>query len=228
MEEIDWSRRHEAAIRDRIVATYYGYTLGLAKRQIKKLSANVDRESMFSAALQGLLGAIDSFDGGIKATFKTFAGHRIRGSMLDALRGDDHLTRTDRKLVKKRIEVASRLAQSLSRVPTAEEIMAEGGWDAEQYRRSLTKQPCNLETAIVHCPPKTPPTKLSIEHSEHFRDFTRGIDMDGQTLLYLYYYKSATMREIGSALGLSESRVSQMHSQLIETFQTLGKERFFA
>lgn len=229
MDEIDWTMRHEADMRDRIVATYYGYTVGLAKRQIKKLPTNADRESMISAALDGLLMAIDSFDGGVKAKFKTFAGHRIRGAMIDALRRDDHLARTDRNLVKKRIEVVTRLTQSLGRYPTSEEIMAEAGWDDEQYRHSLTQLPCKLdEMTPVPCVRNSRPIKLPIEQSEHFRDFTRGIDMDSQTLLYLYYYKNATMKLIGTALGLSESRVSQMHSQLIENFQALGKERFLA
>ena len=229
MEElIDWSRRHEAETRERIVAKYYDYTLGLAKRMSAKLPAHVDRDAMVSAALFGLLNAINTFDGGVKANFRTYAAFRIRGAMCDALRSDDHLSRTVRKLVTKRIDVVRRLTQTFGRPPTAEEIMAETGWTQEQFRHSLSNQPANIE--VVDMAPKKVKQKhnLASEHSDRFREYTRGIDMDGQTLLYLYYYKNTTMKLIGAVLGLSESRVSQMHSQLIKEFQERGKERFMA
>lgn len=229
MEElIDWNRRHEADMQDRIVAQYYDYTLHIARRRIAKLPAHVDPDAMVSAALFGLLNAINAFDGGVKAKFRTYAAFRIRGAMCDALRSYDHLSRTDRKLVTKRHDVVGQLTQAFGRPPTDEEIVAETGWTQEQFRHSLSRQPANIEDVIL-VPKNVKQThKLAIERSDRFREYARGIDMDGQTLLYLYYYKNATMKMIGDVLGISESRVSQMHTQLIKEFQERGKERFTA
>ena len=63
---------------------------------------------------------------------------------------------------------------------------------------------------------------------ERFREFARGIDMDGQTLLYLYYYKGTPMAVIAQALGVSKSRVSQKHAEVLKQFERLGKEHFLA
>lgn len=227
MEElIDWSRRHEAETRDRIVAKYYDYTLDLADRMRAKLPAHADRDAMVSAALVGLLNAITGFDGGVKSNFKTYASYRIRGAMRDALRSADHLSRTDRKLVLKRKDAVHRLTQALGRPPTDEEIRSETGWTLPQLRHSASIQPSNIDDVFIT--PRVTATKLAIEQSDQFRAFARGIDLDGQTLLYLYYYKNASMKSIGAVLGVSESRVSQMHSQLIKEFQSRGKERCLA
>ena len=228
-DEIDWSRRHEADMLDLIVKTYHDFTINLAKRKCKRLPACADKDAMVSAATAGLLQAIRKFDGGDKANFKTFATHRIRGAMCDALRNADNLGRLDRNLVKDRAIVTEELTKELGRPPTGEEIIAKTGWTEKQYLRSIKNgKPGDIENKQIAIKTETKQIKLPIEQSERFREFARGVDMDGQTLLYLYYYKGVTMSQIGQVLGLSESRISQKHSELLKEFQHRGKEHFVA
>lgn len=228
-DEIDWSRRHEADMLDKIVNTYRGFTINLAKRKSKKLPSCVDLDTMISAAMTGLLNAIDKFDGGDKANFMTFATHRIRGAMCDALRNADNLGRIDRNLVKRRSAATEELTKELGRPPTGEEILAKTGWTQKQYLRSMRNgKSADIADKQIAIKSDTKRIKLPIEDSERFRQFARGIDMDGQTLLYLYYYKGTPMAVIAQALGVSKSRVSQKHDELLKEFERRGKEHFLA
>lgn len=227
-DEIDWSRRHEAETRTRIVDTYYEFMIRLVIRKISKLPACVDHDAMLSAASLGLLSAVDTFDGE-KAGFKTHARYRIIGAMCDALRNADTLGRRDRNLVKQRAKITEQLTKALGRPPTAEEIRAKAEWTGEEYRRSLQNgKPSDIADKQIAIKSDTKRIKLPIEDSERFRQFARGIDMDGQTLLYLYYYKGTPMAVIAEALGVSKSRVSQKHDELLKEFERRGKEHFLA
>jgi RNA polymerase sigma factor for flagellar operon FliA len=223
---IDWSRRHEAKTRARIVDSYYEFMIRLVKRKIRKLPACCDQDAMLSAASLGLLAAIDTFDGD-KAAFKTHAHYRIIGAMCDALRNSDTLGRNDRSLVKKRAMATEQLTKALDRPPTAEEIMAKMGWTEKQYRRSLQLgKPSDIADKQIATKSTTKQVRLLIEDSERFREFTRGISMDGQTILYLYYFKQASMIQIAEVLGVSKARVSQMHGELLKELKAKGKEHF--
>lgn len=223
---IDWSRRHEAETRARIVDTYYQFMIRLVNRKIRKLPACADHDAMLSAASLGLLAAIDTFDG-TKAAFKTHAQYRIIGAMCDSLRNLDTLGRNDRALVKKRAMVTEQLTKALDRPPTAEEIIAKMGWTEKQYRRSLQHgKPSDITDKQIAIKSKTKQAKLPIEDSDRFRELTRGIHLDGQTMLYLYYYKGATVIQIADVLGVSKAWVSQMHAELLKEFERRGKKHF--
>ena len=100
--EVDWSKRNEPAMRDRIVAQYFDFAIAMARRKLKKLPSSVDPHGIESAALDGLLYSIERFDVTKGMAFTTFASYRIRGAILDSLRKDDHLSRTSRSVSTKR------------------------------------------------------------------------------------------------------------------------------
>lgn len=229
--EIDWSKRDEPDMRDRIVATYYSFAIASSKRAIRKFAnkgVQLDLHAVESAALDGLLAAIPLFDVARKIKFTTYAGVRIRGAILDAARRSDPLSRRARKFSYRRERAMRDLAQQLGRTPTVDEVIAASGLTAEQIAESsMTLQSIDHElyrgddnrSVSNHQLLGKPAQIGGLEEADSFREFCRGIDLESQTLLYLYYYRNARMKEIGQVLGLSESRISQMHSSLLSQFR---------
>lgn len=225
---IDWSKRHDRSMQAIIVDRYYDYTMGIAERVFSTLPTSIDHDALRSAAWDGLLRAIERFDEGHNANFKTYAAIRIRGAMLDSLRNTDQMPRSMRNLQKRRKRAYELLSQRLGRRPTQDEIMAEARITLEQYRLSVvaansgnsaaygdneTTANANRLTTVMDTM-AAPMQDLDIDQGT-FREFLKGIDLDGQTILYLYYYRRSTMATIAAAMSLSESRVSQIHSQLL-------------
>jgi RNA polymerase sigma factor for flagellar operon FliA len=224
---LDWSRRHEPEVRDAIVAEYFDMCMAMVKRKIKRLSTVVDRAGIESAALLGLLQAIDGFKPEKGFLFKTYAVHRIRGAMIDACRDQDHMPRLGRQRVTKQKLAESRLAAELGRKPTYDEVLHEADLTTDDVLHDK-KHNVSLQTLrgrIEAEKKRAHDPASSFLQSDAFRDFTRGIDIEGQTILYLYFYREATMSLIGKALGLSESRVSQIMANLLRRYRELGQER---
>lgn len=228
MTQIDWSKRHEPAMRDRIVQQYYDFAIAMARRKLKKLPSSVDPNGIESAALDGLLNSIDRFKVFEGTEFTTFASYRIRGAILDALRKSDHLSRTSRSVRTKRRIGEESLSHTLGKKPNDDEVCAHAGLSTKQLRLDVGA-PIDIESEAVRFAKVRKATKpdpdTSFFRSDAFRHFTRGLDLEGQTILYLYYFRQSTMKNIAIALGLSESRVSQLHSHLLDRIRSLGKER---
>lgn len=226
--EVDWSKRNEPAMRDRIVAQYFDFAIAMARRKLKKLPSSVDPHGIESAALDGLLYSIERFDVTKGMAFTTFASYRIRGAILDSLRKDDHLSRTSRSVSTKRRMGEESLSHSLGKKPNDDEACAHAGLSTKQLMLDV-RAPIDIESEAVRFARARKATKpdpdTSFFRSDAFRHFTRGLDLEGQTILYLYYFRQATMKNIAIALGLSESRVSQLHSHLLARIRSLGKER---
>jgi RNA polymerase sigma factor FliA len=224
---LDWSRRHEPEVREAIVAEYLDLCMAMVQRKLKRLSPSADRDGVESAAMAGLLQAIDKFQPERGFLFKTYAVHRIRGAMIDACRDQDHMPRLGRQRVTKQKAAETRLLAELGRKPTYDEVLYEADLTTEDVLHDK-KHPVSLQTVRGRIEAEKKrfhdPTSSFLQ-SDAFRDFTRGIDMEGQTILYLYFYREATMSLIGKALGLSESRVSQIMANLLRRYRELGQER---
>jgi RNA polymerase sigma factor for flagellar operon FliA len=195
-EEFAHSSDPDGRLRNRLAEHYLPLVAYQAKRMIRRLPASVRADDLTSAGVFGLLAAIDAFDPGRGVKFETYAPLRIRGAMLDELRSTDWVPRLVRSRCEKPIEMLSMHGRSEKRGPL--------GGD----RRSL-------ESAVYEDRRIAAPAD-SMQRADVLRMVTRGLTANERRMVQLYYCDELTMREIGAVLGLSESRVSQMHTKVLD------------
>jgi len=224
-------------LRNKFMVMYLPLVKFNAERMRVKLPDEVDIDDLMSAGIFGLMDAIDSFDLSRGVKFETYCAPRIRGAILDELRAMDWVPRLVRSRASK-LEAAMRaLETELGRTPSAEELakrMHLGKQDFEKLIRDATA------TSLVSLSRKYYETDssrdireidlLQDQDCEDPEDETVKRDLEKmvrssltrieQIILVLYYHEEMTMKEIGSTLSLSESRVSQMHSSIITHLKT--------
>ena len=197
------------------------------------LPVSVDYDALVSAGHVGALQAIAKFDLCKGLTFGTFAQWRIRGAIIDELRHSD-IKRSVRSIVTQRLQAERDLHEQLQREPTQDEVCELLGWDARQYLLSTRRGQSSIDTVLNRKSGYERPVTLKDrvyvpqgrDLESTFREITRGLNIQEQTILYLYYWCGTTMKLTGQAMGLSESRVSQMHTQLMAKLKTTAGERF--
>ncbi len=203
-----------------------------AERVWSKLPDGVDLNDLISAGVFGLIDAIEAFDLERGVKFETYCVPRIRGAMLDELRTMDWVPRLVRSKASK-LEAARKLAEAeMGRPPTDAEVAEKLTIPVEEYEKLKTEASAvNLvslnkkwyetdsykdvrEIDIIEDTKGEDPTR-SIQKRDLMRLVTKGLNRNERLIIILYYYEELTMKEIGSTLGLSESRVSQMHSSIV-------------
>jgi len=179
-------------------------------------------------------------DRGVK--FETYCVPRIRGAMLDELRKMDWVPRLVRSRARKLAEANKELTDKLGRLPTREELAERLCIDQAELTRVMSDaNAANLvslnkkwfetdgskdvsEIDLVEDERGEDPTKR-LQKSDVIRLVTRGLSRNERLIIILYYYEEMTMKEVGATLDLSESRVSQMHSAIINRLQQQLKDR---
>jgi RNA polymerase sigma factor for flagellar operon FliA len=203
----------------------------LAHQMIAKLPANVELDDLIQVGMIGLNDALSRFDANQGVQFETFATQRIRGAMLDELRGGDWMSRGDRRH-QRSIEAAVRkLEQRLQRAPSESEIADEMGMMLADYQELLGKV---RGTQLFYL------EDLSGEDGDDFLDrhiadeAANPLDMlqdhrmrqalvdaigklpeREQHVMSMYYEQDMNLKEIAAVLGVTESRICQLHSQSI-------------
>jgi len=226
-------RTQEVRLRNELVDHYRPLVHMLAARLAQKLPAQVSYDEICSAGYDGLIEAVEAFDPKHKAKFETFCQQRIHGAVVDWLRSLDGQSRTVRSFEKRRMNVRERMDADLGRPPTEEELASGMGIPAERFaelsRLSRLGREVHLSAvqgeddrgrgtgggwdfrdAKCADPANRVSRKLLTEY------ITRGLNREERLVLVLYYYEGLTMAEIGLVLNLSESRVSQIHKDVIE------------
>lgn len=217
--------------RERLILQHLPQVRLIARRIQERLPENISLEDLISTGVIGLIAAIDNFDPSHNVKLKTYAEYKIRGAILDSLRGLDWAPRQKRRQAK-RIEAAiSTAEQRLKRAPDEVEIAAELEIPLEEYHEWLVEirglNIASLEYTtgeqgkdLLHYLPDNDdnlPSKL-LEKSELERLLAEGIEgipkME-RTVLGLYYQEELTLREIAQVVSLHESRISQLKSQAI-------------
>jgi RNA polymerase sigma factor for flagellar operon FliA len=187
--------------------------------------------------------AIDAFDMTRGVKFETYCVPRIRGAMLDELRTMDWVPRLVRSKASKLNEATKQLEARLGRHPTEAELATQMEMSVEDLEKMLVEASAvNLislnkkwyetdsykdvrEIDILEDKKGEDPTKR-IQKSDLMRLVTKGLNRNERLIIILYYYEELTMKEIGATLDLSESRVSQMHSAIVQRLQSqLGRRR---
>ncbi len=225
------------ALRNRLVERYLPLVKYNAERIWQRLPEGVDLDDLISAGVFGLMDAIDAFDLGRGVKFETYCVPRIRGAMLDELRTMDWVPRLVRSKATKMEEARKALEARHGRPPTDAELAEQLGIPMEEYEKmaadanavgliSLNKKWYETdsykdvrEIDILEDKKGEDPTRR-LQRKDLMRMVTRGLNRNERLIIILYYYEELTMKEIGATLDLSESRVSQMHSAIIQRLQS--------
>jgi RNA polymerase sigma factor for flagellar operon FliA len=200
------------------------------------LPAHVEEADLISYGLIGLINAIERFDLEREIKFETYAITRIKGSIIDELRALDWVPRSVRARAREIERAHAKLEHRLHRTPTDEELAREMGLTDEEFQEALLKisnstvvaldelwavsdspgdQVSLLDTIPDH---DAPAPEDAIDASELKDRLAEAISMlpdREKIVITLYYYENLTLREIGEVLGVTESRISQMHTKAV-------------
>ena len=230
------------ALRNYLVEKYLHLVRFNAERIYQRLPDEVDLEDLMSAGLFGLMDAIDGFDLDRGVKFETFCAPRIRGAILDELRSMDWVPRLVRHRSAKVEQARQRIEMELGRKATDEEVAESleiGPEEFIKYKRdssavtmsSITRKCFQSdgsrelrEIDVIRDETQVAPVKL-IQRQDLKDLMTKGLTRAERLIVILYYYEGMTMKEIGTTLDLSESRVSQMHSSILARLKAQMQHR---
>ncbi len=220
-------------LRNRLVEIYLPLVKYNGERIWARLPEGVELDDLISAGVFGLMDAIDAFDLSRGVKFETYCVPRIRGAMLDELRSMDWVPRLVRSKASKLNEAIKNVEARTGRQPTETNLAAQLGITVPELEKMiLDANAVNLislnkkwyetdsykdvrEIDILEDKKGEDPTKR-IHKSDLMRLVTKGLNRNERLIIILYYYEELTMKEIGATLDLSESRVSQMHSSIVQ------------
>lgn len=232
----------DMGLRNRLVEHYLPLVRYHGQRVWSRLPDGVELDDLISAGVFGLMDAIDAFDLNRDVKFETYCASRIRGAMLDELRNMDWVPRLVRTKAKRINEATKLLDDRLGRKPTDREIAEYLEISMDDYEKmakeanaamviSLNKKWCETDGSkeiseldvLEDLRGEDPTSRL--QKIDTMRLVTRGLKRNERLILLLYYYQDMTMKEIGATLDLSESRVSQIHSSIVQRLQGTLSER---
>ncbi|RUO23226.1 RNA polymerase sigma factor FliA [Aliidiomarina iranensis] len=215
--------------RESVLQQYYPTVRRQALSLQVRLPAGVDVDDLIQAGLEGLLDAFGRFDPSAGAAFSTFAHQRIRGAMIDELRSRDWLPRSVRRNARDVEACMRKLEHRLGRVPEEREIAAELDMPLDEYQKLLLDT--NNGLVLSYDEVVTEQTELSSdgerqdspaealfsgERKELIAQAIGNLPEKEKLVMALYYQEELNLKEIGAVLDVTESRVSQLHSQAIK------------
>jgi RNA polymerase sigma factor FliA len=226
----------DSGARERLVVAYSPMVKFVAGRLGAGLPSHVEDADLISYGLMGLIGAIERFEPERGIKFETFAMTRIRGAIIDELRSLDWVPRSVRARARE-IEVAQqKLEHELQRAPTEAELAEKLGISEDELQSSLLEianssvyaldelwaisdssgdQVSLLDT--ISDPSAADPQEAldTSEVKDRLAEAIASLPEREQLVVALYYYENLTLREIGEVLGVTESRVSQLHTKAV-------------
>ena len=234
-----WRRYKEegdASARERLVVAYSPMVKFVAGRLGAGLPSHVDDADLISYGLMGLIGAIERFEPERGIKFETFAMTRIRGAIIDELRSLDWVPRSVRSRAREIEAAQAKLEHELQRAPSEAELAARLDISEEELQTSLLEianssvyaldelwsvsdssgDQVSLLDTISDPRAEDPQESLaSSEVKDRLTEAISSLPEREQLVVALYYYENLTLREIGEVLGVTESRVSQLHTKAI-------------
>ena len=229
--------------RDAQLRKYSGLVHKLAHHMMAKLPASVEVDDLIQVGMIGLTEALARYEPSQGVQFETFASQRIRGAMLDELRDSDWMSRGSRKMQKDIEHAVQRLEQRLHRVPKESEIAEEMGMTLADYQQALAKvrgtQLVYLEDMAGrgdeedHFLDRYLPTDAQADPQALLGDQRMRAALVGainklpereQYVMSMYYEHDMNLKEIAAVLGVTESRVCQLHSQSIARLRARLRE----
>jgi RNA polymerase sigma factor for flagellar operon FliA len=219
-------------LRNRLMESYLPIVKYNAERIGAKLPDEVEGDDLVSAGIFGLMDAIEAFDLNRGVKFETYCAPRIRGAILDELRSMDWVPRLVRSRSHRLERVTRELESMMGRTPTESEIAERLQMSRPEFNKLRKDANAVMQVSLSRKHVDTDSNKEVFEidviedkrgrnpvSEIHRKDLkaliTRGLTRAERLILILYYYEEMTMKEIGLTLDLSESRVSQMHSAVL-------------
>jgi RNA polymerase sigma factor FliA len=234
-----WRRYKEGgdqSARERLVVAYSPLVKFVAGRTGARLPSHVEQADLISYGMIGLIEAMDRFDQTRQIRFETFAMQRIRGAIIDELRSLDWVPRSVRARARDIEGANSKLEHELGRAPSDEELAERLGISDEELQESLLQisnssilaleelwmsadasgdKVSLLDTIEDERAPDPQAALDSSELKERLQDAVQDLPERETLVIALYYFENLTLREIGEVLGVTESRVSQLHSKAV-------------
>ncbi len=219
--------------RDALVVTYRPLVRHVALRLKGKLPHRVELQEMVSAGMIGLIQAIDKFEPERGFLFETYCSMRIKGAILDDLRDKDWVPRSVRKKAHRLEKARLELAFEFRREPTDEEVAGHLGLDTDEFEALLSEVEVHEQLPIEggHSENFVGKEVSRVELLEDREAWDpvealalgelhevamRGLSALERAVIDGYYFRGKTMKEIGAGVGISESRVCQIHAQVIK------------
>ncbi|NDU86182.1 MAG: RNA polymerase sigma factor FliA [Ferrovum sp.] len=204
----------------------------IAHHLMAKLPSSVEVDDLIQAGMMGLLEASERYDELRGAQFETYAGQRIRGAMLDELRQSDWLPRNLRRDTKRIEQAISRLQQRQGKPPTESEVAREMGMNLSDYQEMLFeargaqllyyedfREQDGEESFFDRHQLGHEPDPMAILGSQRFQEALVGaieeLPERERMMMGMHYEQEMNLKEIGEVFGVSESRVSQIHTQAV-------------
>jgi RNA polymerase sigma factor for flagellar operon FliA len=219
------------------VASGLPFVESLARRMASTMPHSIDLGDLVQDGVLGLIDAANRFDAGRGIKFETFAERRVRGAMIDALRRDAWPRGVRR--VRRELEAArEQLRRELGAEPTLSDLARRVGSDEARLERTIVRintiestsplanfdslDAATLPAVLV---PSEPPSPDRLFEQSEVRDRVRTamaqLPARERRIINLYYFAEATMKQIGDAIGVNESRVSQLHARAIQRLKAL-------
>lgn len=229
---VTYKKTGDPHLRNLLIETYFPLVRYISERLLATLPKSIELDDLTSAGLFGLMDAIDGFDleRGIK--FKTYCTTRIRGSILDELRSQDWVPRLVRLKTTRIAKAFKALEARFGRRPTDYEMAEELGLDLDAYQRMIEEanpttiyslsdkwdenQDDNaLEKVDILADQRSETPIETLNQRDIIEVITRNLSQKEKRIIIMYYYEGLTMKEIGRVLDLTESRVCQIHSNVV-------------
>ena len=242
---LDYRKTGDQALRDRLIMTYAPLVKYIVYKKIRELPARCEVEDFISCGLEALINSIDRYDPEKGATLEQFAWTRIHGAVLDELRRQDWAPRSLRRWERDIAKAREQFVAVHGRRPTREELADALATTPEELATRehdiQASEVTSLNTLVISDDDTTieridtlvaDDSDFDPEHAtarteakEKFRRAFERLPQRERELAVLLYVKSLTLREVGDILGVSESRVCQIHSQLKRRLrEQLGSE----
>jgi len=232
---LEYRRTQDKRVRERLILTYAPLVKYVAGRIGSGLPAHVDDGDLVSYGLLGLISAIERYDPDRDIKFETYAIARIKGAIIDELRALDWVPRSVRSRAREIERAISELEAKLGSAPDDEQIAARIGITVEELEESLSDiarssiaaldelwsvsgegdQISLLDTLEDTAGPRPADALDETELRETLADAIARLPEREKLVITLYYYEELPLREIGEVLGVTESRVSQLHTKAI-------------
>jgi RNA polymerase sigma factor FliA len=224
-----------AAERDQLIIQYAPWVKFIALRMVAKLPSHIQAEDLISAGIIGLIDALDKFNPAREVQFKTYAQIRIQGAMKDELRSLDWASRSMRQKVKRLEQAYATLEQQLGRPPSSEEVASSMGIEIDDFEALLddvkgtslvsleelgqgpaSEDKSALLEALLSREDQDPIELLNLHDlKKALTEAIAELPEKERLVLSLYYFEELTMKEVGKVLNLTESRISQLHTQAV-------------
>lgn len=230
-----YRKTKDEGIRNRLVKQYLPLVKYVAGKLAVGMPQNVEFDDLVSYGVIGLFDAIDKFDPGKHVKFKTYAVTRVRGAIFDQLRQLDWVPRSIRQKTRELEDTVRRLEAQLGRAATDQEIAKELGVNEKEFEKLVLKISGTTVLSLndvwysgedndrmsigdsIESPHNRNPDAI-VEKQEIKRVIVEAINElpdKEKKVLVLYYYENLTLKEIGAVLGVTESRISQLHTKAI-------------